>query len=220
MVDSVLCLEEASRVFCLDDVGNFTRNQAVVSFTLLRHRVEGTRLVFRLSHAQYDAIAVEEIITAQISIYHDRKAKRAPELIPELTPELTPASQGAYSTRIAAQTRTRLIKYWRMLLDGADGYTDLGTSTNLGGFGPSPGSTFPVPYRIEKAVRAAPAGTLPPDISLASFTSASWALFLSWLVNKDDVVFGRLVHGRNSIPAVRPLVGCCICGYNPYPPSR
>jgi amino acid adenylation domain-containing protein len=206
MADSVLSLEEASRVFCLDDVGSFRRNQAVVSFTLLRHRTEGTRLVVRLSHAQYDAIAVEEVFTALMTIYHGCKAKRPPELIPELTP----ASQETYATRIAAQTRTRSMKYWRKLLGGADGYTDLGTSTNLGDCGPSSGSTFPVPYRIEKAVRAPPAGTLPPDTSLASFISASWALFLFWLVNKDDVVFGRLVHGRNSVPAVRPLVGCCI----------
>ena len=41
--------------------------------------------------------------------------------------------------------------------------------------------------------------------------SAAWAVFLSQILKEDEVVYGRLVNGRNSgIPAIEEVVGSCI----------
>jgi hypothetical protein len=146
-------------------------------------------LIVQLSHAQYDAISIEVLFKALLGTYQGEK-------ILELTDFST------YITHIARQRSTSM-SYWRKMLNGAK-YTDFGAR-----FLPKQISgSISVPFRIENEISFP---KVPPDITLASFMSAAWALFLSHLLNQDEVIYGRLISGRNAaLPAVEEIVGCCI----------
>lgn len=182
-------LQDALADFCLHDIASFKRNQPIILFTLLRHERQGVRLIMRLSHAQYDAISIGVIFKALIGSYHGQKTPR----------------RFTFSTYLAHLVRQRptSMSYFKNLLKGAK-YTDMKSH-----FLPNQiPSTIPIPYRIENEILSP---KIPPDITPASFMSAAWGLFLSQLLNQDEVIYGRLLNGRNaSVPGIEELVGCCI----------
>ena len=187
--DKDLDLQVALNDFCLHDIATFERNQPIIAFVLLRNRTQGTRLLVRLSHAQYDGISISVIFEALIGAYRGRK-------IPELP------SFAAYAAYIFRQ-RPRSIAYWQQLLKGSKP-TDIGVN-----FLPKTiTDSIAVPFRIEDQI-ASP--KVPTGITTASLMSAAWAIFLCRIMEENEVVYGRLVNGRNSaIPGIEEVVGSCI----------
>jgi len=95
------------------------------------------------------------------------------------------------------------MSYWQALLKDSK-YIDAGAY-----FRPEliPDS-LPVHFRIEKETLCP---KLSKDITTASFMNAVWAIFLSQILNQNDVIFGRLVNGRNAaIPGIEEVVGSYI----------
>lgn len=188
-VQADLGLEEALKVFCLDDIATFGRRQTIIHFIVLRHQTEGMRLIMRISHSQYDAISVEVIFKALVGAYHG-------EPIPELA---------SYSKVLAHVKRQRAssIKYFRTLLKGAK-YVDFKVNCVPREIS----EPIAVPFRIENEISTP---NIPSNITMASFMSSAWAVFLCGLLSKDDIVYGQLVNGRNlDVPTIEDVVGCCI----------
>ena len=182
-------LEDALADFCLHDIDTFQRNQPIINFILLRNKTQGIRLVLRLSHAQYDGISIKVIFEALVGVYNSQE-------IPEL-PRF--ATYVAYILR----QRQRSISYWHEILKGSK-YTNVGVK-----FLPKAVTdSTPIPFRIETEITFP---KTPMGITIASFMSAAWALFLSQILEEDEVIYGRLVNGRNSaILGIEEIVGSCI----------
>lgn len=189
VTDVDLGLQDALMHFCLHDMATFERNQPIIAFVLLQHKTQGTQLVVRLSHAQYDSISIEIIFKRLLGAYRG-------EAIPEYT---------SFSTYIAYtfRQRARSILYWRKLLKGSK-YTDFGVHL-LPKIIPE---SMPIPFRIDKEIISP---KTPTGITTASLMSAAWAVFLSIFLKEGEVIYGSLVTGRNSaIPGVEEVVGPCI----------
>lgn len=189
IVDEDSDLQVALTDFCLHDIATFERNRPIIAFVLLRNKTQGIRLVVRLSHAQYDGISIKVIFEALIGAYHGQK-------IPELP------SFATYIAYIFRQ-RPRSRSYWHKLLRGSK-YTDVGAFL----LPKTIPDSIPVHFRIENEI---PFPKVPTGITIASFMSAVWAVFLSHILKENEIVYGRLVNGRNSaIPGIEEVVGSCI----------
>uniref|UniRef100_L2FVQ4 Nonribosomal peptide n=1 Tax=Colletotrichum fructicola (strain Nara gc5) TaxID=1213859 RepID=L2FVQ4_COLFN len=185
--------------FCLDDIATFGRHQTIVGFFVLRKAGSANRLVLRISHAQYDGISIGVIFNALMLSYQGTPI--APE----------PTNFADYMAHVA-RTRDSAVAYWRGVLEGSS-TSPAGTSHENDGLRVlRPGAPQGVgaqSFRVEREV-ATPkplAGITP-----ASYMSAAWAVFLSRLQDGDgEVVFGRLVSGRNAaMPGLETMVGCCV----------
>ncbi|GJC86739.1 nonribosomal peptide synthetase fmqA [Colletotrichum liriopes] len=175
----------------------------LTSFTLLRHDSGAHRLMIRLSHAQYDGICFSSIITSLVDAYQNRP----------LAPFVDFSVYLAHSRRQESQS----IAYWRNVLHGSN-------PTSLGRTLQPESSPGVKPSKIE-ASRVIHTPQLPAGLTLASLLTSSWAAILVLLTGHQEVVFGRLVAGRNAnIPGVQDIIGPCINTVPvriavPYPPS-
>ncbi|KAJ5312432.1 Nonribosomal peptide synthetase dtxS1 [Penicillium antarcticum] len=188
IIDVTQDLPDATATLCLEDISIFERYQTIVRFTLVRHQSQGMRLILRLSHAQYDAVSIGLIFKAMGEFYRSS----------------TPAKRPTFSHYIAhiSQRRPSSISYFKRVL-GDVCFTEMSTQ-----FLPMNPPTTAVPYRLQNEILTP---RTHPGITLASVMSAAWAIFLSKLLNCNDIVFGRLINGRNApLPGIEELVGCCI----------
>ncbi|GKT87880.1 peptide synthetase [Colletotrichum tofieldiae] len=161
----------------------------LTSFTLLRHDSGAHRLMIRLSHAQYDGICFSSIITSLVDAYQNRP----------LAPFVDFSVYLAHSRRQESQS----IAYWRNVLHGSN-------PTSLGRTLQPESSPGVKPSKIE-ASRVIHTPQLPAGLTLASLLTSSWAAILALLTSHQEVVFGRLVAGRNAnIPGVQDIIGPCI----------
>lgn len=161
------------------------------SFTLLRHASGANRLMVRLSHAQYDGVCFPSIIASLIDAYRDRP--------------LAPLVDFSVYLAHARQQEARSIAYWRRVLDGSSP-TGLGRALRPG----ASSSPSTKPFRVE-ASRVIPAPRLPAGLTLATLLTSSWAAILARLTDSREVVFGRVVAGRNAgIPGVQDVMGPCV----------
>ncbi|KAJ6780765.1 hypothetical protein PWT90_04525 [Aphanocladium album] len=175
---------------CLNDTqGGFQLGKPLTAFWLIQHATEGSRLVVRLSHAQYDGVSFPILISSIFDHYQSRALGSVVE----------------FSTYLKyAKTRENdSVSYWKTLLDGA-------RPTSLPSVLHDDASNLLVePHRIvrQQSMMLPP---LPENTTLASVTSAAWAVLLASLVGANDVVYGGLVAGRNSnFDGFDTVVGPC-----------
>ncbi|KAJ5950775.1 Nonribosomal peptide synthetase dtxS1 [Penicillium vulpinum] len=187
-IDTLEDLPDATATLCLEDISNFQRHQTILRFVLIRHKTQGMRLILRLSHAQYDAMSIGFIFEALVEFYNGRQ----------------PTERSTFSNYMThvARCRPKSISHFKRVLDNAH-FTDMSPQ-----FLQEELPVTAVPYRIQNEI-ATP--RIEAGITLASLMSAAWALFLSNMLKCDDIVFGRLINGRNApLPGIEELVGCCI----------
>ncbi|KJK79390.1 hypothetical protein H634G_04981 [Metarhizium anisopliae BRIP 53293] len=182
-------LDVALHNFCVSDAHKVSATQPPVSLVLLRHKTQGERLVIRISHAQYDGVCLPTIIGSFIN---------GPGTAPP------PPSFSSFLSH-ASLRRSKSIEYWKRLLHGSQhpgalrkhllSQTDIHKS--------QPEAIY---IRAETSLPR-----LPGNMTPATLASAAWALLLSRLTGKGDVVYGHLVAGRNSeIGGIDKTVGCCL----------
>ncbi|KAJ4207530.1 Nonribosomal peptide synthetase 30 [Fusarium solani] len=185
-------LDRAADDFCLHNWDNISAADPPALFTLLRHRTQGTRLVIRLSHAQYDGVCFPPIVRAIIEGY--------------TTGDVTPLPNFTKFLSGAARQRPQSLEYWSNLLLGSSLTTIL---PRLKLSNSSRALTPPRPIAAELDV-ALPK-RLPSSITPAIVASAAWSILLSQISGKQDVVFGHVVAGRNlSISRIDEIVGPCL----------
>ncbi|UPK92404.1 hypothetical protein LCI18_003339 [Fusarium solani-melongenae] len=185
-------LDRAADDFCLRNWDSISVAEPPALFTLLKHRTQGTRLVIRLSHAQYDGVCFPLIVQAIIEGY--------------TTGDVTPLPNFTKFLSSAARQRPQSLEYWSHLLRGSSLTTIL---PRLKLSNSSRALTPPRPIAAELDV-ALPK-RLPSSITPAIVASAAWSILLSQISGKQDVVFGHVVAGRNSsISLIDEIVGPCL----------
>ncbi|KAL4736553.1 hypothetical protein BDV11DRAFT_172831 [Aspergillus similis] len=146
-----------------------------------RHRV-----LFRLSHAEYDAISLSYFVNTLREIYQRQSITEYvnfPQYISKL------ANQDIGSSR----------EYWRSLLNGCTmpAITSASQPRRL----PS--------RQIYHDSRRVSFKALPAGITLSTIVRSGWALTLAKHVGNPDVLFGEVVSGRNGDPLAERAAGCC-----------
>lgn len=187
-------LASFSDEICLKDAkSGLQLGVSPVKFMLLSNECKGhSRFVFRLSHAQYDGISEGIMIRTLLDLYQGKAI-----------PARTPFSS---FLKHCQQQKAASASYWRQLLCGA-------RPTKLLPFLSSPAELtaedqVPRNLMVEKDIELP---RLPPGIRLASVVSSAWALVLSRTSGLHDVVYGKVVHGRNAaIPGIEEIIGPCM----------
>lgn len=170
------------KTVCEQDTDLLKPNQCPTGFILARHESGRSRIVLRLSHAQYDGTS--------ISILWQNFAKLYRRIT--LPTGLSFSAYLAYGQSI----RKESMRHWRKLLQGSQ----------LTKAFPDCAGASTVRVRMSSA-----APQLSGNITMASLLSTSWAMLLSRLTGKTDVVFGHVVAGRNAkLTGVENLCAPCI----------
>ena len=162
-----------------------------VQFIVLRRPAgQQHRIIFRLSHAQYDGVCLPKMIEALKAGYEGQKLLPAP-----------PFSK--YVREVSGTAGREHYNYWEGLLRGSS-MTSL-VSRAQPEYGTSDIKTTVVRKTIE----------LPPlsskNITVATMLKAAWTLTLSRLLGRSDIVYGNLISGRNmSTAKVESIMGPCI----------
>jgi amino acid adenylation domain-containing protein len=183
-------LDEAWEAFCREDMPKVSPDQPPIAFTLLRHETQGTRLVLRISHAQYDGVSLPRIFQSLFDAYHDRPVIPGPVFSEFLS--------------YAFQRRQQSILYWEEVLRGAP----------VSSLQPPPRQENDLQGLEREAIvenREVDLPRLPKGITSATVVATAWAMLLSHLSGQDDIVYGRVVAGRNSgIRGIEQVVGPCL----------
>ncbi|KAI3317100.1 hypothetical protein HD806DRAFT_541604 [Xylariaceae sp. AK1471] len=194
IVDTADDLTSASHRICLADAeAGFQLGRPPTSFMLVRNKTQGNRLVIRISHAQYDGFCLSTLITTLLDFYQGN-----------IPPPVTPFSDFLWHKRsqLAASSA-----YWQNLLQGSR-LTNIAEIllpeiSRLAAHGSPP----------EKVMVEGDIGMpqLRGGITLASVTSSAWAVVLSEITGRKDVVYGSLVSGRDvAMPGIENVVGPCL----------
>lgn len=159
------------------------------SFILVRHTSGASRLIVRLSHAQYDGVSLPVMLKAFASLYQQES----------LQPNLSISRYIAY----VQERQPKSTSYWSQLLDGSQ-MTSIGAT-----IGPkAPIDTALKTVRLEKMISAP---KLPVGLTVGHLISSAWAVVLSQISGVDDVVYGFVVAGRNSnIRGITEMLAPCV----------
>ncbi|KAL4915856.1 hypothetical protein BDW62DRAFT_187764, partial [Aspergillus aurantiobrunneus] len=151
------------------------------------HKDARHRVMFRLSHAEYDAISLSYFVNTLQEIYKGQ-------------PLTDYAHFPRHVSLLANQDMSPSRDYWRELLKGA---SMPAISTNsLVRLLPS--------KQIYHGARRVGISALPAGTTLSTIMRAAWALTLARHVANPDVVFGEVVSGRNTgDPVTEKTAGCC-----------
>ncbi|CAJ0554478.1 Ff.00g129910.m01.CDS01 [Fusarium sp. VM40] len=181
-------LTEALGDFCRADIKKVSFVEPPASFTLLRNKTEGLRLVIRFSHAQYDGSSFPAILKPLIDGYFGR-------------PTTTGLDYSAFLAYIVRR-RPASITYWKDLLLGSSLTTlqpHVSTGTQV---------LKPALISVHSEVTLP---SLPSKFTTATLASAAWALLLAQTTGGKDIVYGHIVTGRNArICGPEEPVGACL----------
>ena len=162
----------------------FTEFAIVTSSRSSRHRI-----LFRLSHGEYDAIALSYFIDTLKSIH-------AGQPVPEYH------GFPSYVGSLVSQDKTDSVSYWQKTLKGSSmpevRTQRLDTQDNVP----------PLVHFASATVNAS--RDLPPGLTASTVIRAAWAQVLAHHTGSSDVVFGEVVSGRNTGgPIAERAAGCC-----------
>lgn len=176
---------------CAEDISRPRRfGQSFIRFMVVRHNSGAHKLVFRISHAQFDGFSLGGILHTLSSIYGQ-------STLPQ------PTSFSSF-VRFTASKKTESLEYWASRLQAScypgwasNRFADLSCSTTdrL-----TLKRTIPMPdiNRLE-------------GISPATMFHAACAMSLSRQYDQGEVLFGRLVTGRSMLPSnLQNVVGPCM----------
>jgi amino acid adenylation domain-containing protein len=184
-------LETECQALCFQDSAQGFHYETVPTrFTMICHRGEGTRLVVRLSHAQYDALSLPIIVGTLLDLYHGMTLRPATDFSTYLT--------------LSHRQRDASLSYWQRLLVGSK----LTRMTPL--LQCQDNARLQEPERVV-VERRIPMPGLPGHITMASLVGSAWALVLSAITGEPDVVYPTVVAGRNAPSAsIFDVAGPCI----------
>lgn len=181
--------DEFSRHWCAKDFQVLQLGRSFIRALLCSSPTSGSRLVLRLSHAQYDGLALAQIVQLFASGLQEE-------------PPAPTVSFAGYMHQVQAQ-RHSARPYWQELLRESK-LTQLPASpTDLHNSGHA-NQVLPTKQKIIVD---------PPktNSTAASVFVATCALAISKVTGIRDVVFGLLVSGRSTLPGLlSDVVGPCI----------
>lgn len=183
-------LDLASDAACAEDSRDgIPPSEFFTKFILVRgtetsERTMISRLIIRLSHAQYDAFSLSAMLHKLADNYDCQQAVPAPS---------ANSSFGSYLAQLIQQ-RPRSRSYWTKKLTGSCNTPILSAlSRHL----KSITHDEPRPARKINAERTISLPHLPEDVPKSTLLGSAWAVVLSVIIHSDDVIFGHLVASRD-----------------------
>lgn len=150
-------------------------------------REQKTRLVIRLSHAQYDGTALAKMWAIFEDAYNSAPSGDAE------------ASFSQYMHTLSRLDKQKATEYWQNVLQGSNRTAIKHQTTHRLGYGLGP-----------NIVKTIPTGNLQSDeFTFATILKAAWSYVLARYSATEDVVFGNLIHGRNQ-PGTQDIFGPCV----------
>jgi amino acid adenylation domain-containing protein len=168
----------------------------LVQFNFRVRDDENSFLVITLSHAQYDGISVPGIYTDLADAYRGQA----------LSPSL-PFS--AFIRCRLAQNQAAAYAFWRNYLEGASLLSFQSSSLSRLG---TPNVKIGTPTLV-KPFREIPLPVLPSGITMSTMTTAAWALVVSRITGRHDIVLCQVTHGRSlPLAGIDTVCGPCATG--------
>ncbi|PSK46149.1 Nonribosomal peptide synthetase 2 [Elsinoe australis] len=156
---------------------------------ILKAKDSTVRVVFRLSHALYDGLSFEHIISALHALYHQRPLPM-PQKFARYVQHMIHSREQGYSFWRSTLENSRMALLEHVVSDEAQQRSNEFLHLNR---------TFDAPF---------PANEF--GITQATVFTTACAMMLARLTNTDDVVFGRIISGRQSLPtSCQQIVGPC-----------
>lgn len=157
-------------------------------FIVRQTRDQRQRIVIRLSHFQYDGIALEKIwITVENNYY----------LFVSVSNAISSFAHHLHS--LSLLDREKMTEYWSKLFKGSSRIELKHQTTFQLGY-----ATVP---EVVKALSTAMINS--KDFTFANMLQAAWAYVLARHSAINDVVFGSLIHGRSQA-ASQDVFGACV----------
>ncbi|KAM3417119.1 hypothetical protein BST61_g8695 [Cercospora zeina] len=171
--------------------GSFRLGHALLHMELLRTKdgcTNGVRLALHMSHALYDGLSLPILLNTFAALCSGLEPPRTP-------------SFASYMHHVAA-IRAKSISYWRSVLE-ASRMTTLAMSDTSG--------SGQREYRISRRIRAPWTSSLIEAVTPATVFTAACAMMLAKESGEADVLFGRVVSGRQdpSNAVAASVVGPC-----------
>ena len=204
--DSEDPLDQACSEVCAQDLGHgVSLNEQNTKFFLV-HSDHGSlqtpvsRLILRLSHAQYDGISLPVMVQKLAELYQDHEQQNSLSSLDSFPQYL------AHLLRQRAQSHV----YWTRHLAGVSNtpITFALSRTLTGSI-----STEPQTGRKTRAKGMVTLQHLPEDLPQSTLIGSAWAMLLSFITGHDDIIFGHLVANRDiSIPggSGHDIIGPCV----------
>ncbi|KAK0645157.1 Nonribosomal peptide synthetase 4 [Lasiodiplodia hormozganensis] len=195
-------LEQHIATLCAADIessSTFSLGAPFVQFTLVSSTAADddtgrSCLILRLSHAQYDAVALPRLLSDLEALY----TGTSPTNLPASRPFSSYLAHTVGTAGSAAQTAA--LSYWRTFLSAST------PPTILPGAAAQPGD--------RGLFRASPPldiSAKPKEITTANLLTAAWALVLARRLGVADVLFGGVTGGRivEGLEGAEDVVGPC-----------
>ncbi|KAH8690320.1 putative nonribosomal peptide synthase [Talaromyces proteolyticus] len=160
-----------------------------IRFIVLRHSGGNHRLIFRISHAQFDDFSWGTVLSALSSIYVDDDVPTQP----------TFAQYLSYRER----TKSQSLAYWTSRIRRAN-YPIWSTSKLPSTLASSDRLVVEETFEMPSLERI-------QGVSIATIFHSACAIVLSRQFEQENVIFGRLVTGRSMLPGnLNNVVGPCM----------
>ncbi|MGV9340477.1 non-ribosomal peptide synthase/polyketide synthase [Streptomyces sp. NPDC003688] len=164
---------------------------------LVRLDAERSRLILTFHHIVADGWSLPVLHRELLALYGDEPA-----------PLDEPAAYSAYLARIARADRETAREAWRTALAGVEEPTRM-VETPAG-----TGPLAPAQIRVvlpERATALLAARAREHGVTLGTVVQAAWGLLLSGMTNRQDVLFGTTVSGRDAaVDGIESMIGLFI----------
>jgi hypothetical protein len=159
--------------------------QPLIRIAILKNATSPVRVILRMSHALYDGLSLEYIVRSIHALYRGSSLP-------------TPPRFAQYMQHIA-NSRKDGYNFWRSILQNS-------SMTTIKSVGNAPVGT----YHASKVISVPLQTNADSRITPATVFTTACALMLSKETASSDVVFGRIVSGRQGLPIdCQNIVGPC-----------
>ena len=174
--------EERRQPFCL--------GHSLLRITILKERTSAVRTVFQMSHALYDGLSLEHMMDTLGALYNRKSLPAAPKFV-------------HYMNHIN-NSRKEGYQYWQSLLQHSS-MTTLKSLQDAGSHRIDQNDH----YIVERVIFA-PSRIAADGFTQATVFTSACALVLAKEAGSKDVLFGRVVSGRQCLPInYQNIMGPC-----------
>lgn len=168
------------------------QEQPMLRISILRKRGAPLRVILRMNHVCYDALSLEHMLQALHALYNGNKPAAPPQFVEYM--------------QHAANSRKGGYEFWRSVLQNSS----MTIMEDVRGNTSQQATPVIGTYVASKAIDVSLQAGAGSGITQATVFTTACAFMLSMATGSRDIVFGRLVSGRQGLPvAIQNLVGPC-----------
>lgn len=195
--------EPATKAIEADMRREIQLGDALVSFRLIKAPLANkTLVIMRISHAQYDAISLDQIWRTLESLYHTGAATR-PASESGQEQAVVPFAKIVDAVSHSPQYQDKAEAFWRQYLDGSSMPATITPRS-------APRHDRVLDGALKSTVPLAAAVLAEHGVTSAAAVLTSWAVVLAQLTGSADVTFGNIISGRHiPLAGVASIVGPC-----------